>query len=435
MSDALQQRTSVIALGDTPKGGRIYLQGKWLLKAGFETDAKFEADITPGRITLSLFADGTRRVSGKQNRSIPVIDIENLQVRDAFVNTPKLLVTVRDHTITITPAHTLILIRERKMTMTEGSLFSGGGFLTQAAASLGFTPRFGVEIEPDYAEIYEANHPSAAMFNCSVEEVPYESLRQYRPLGLLTMGIPCEPFSRSRHWDRGTDAEGKQIRRDRELPPEAHPNGDMVYWGLRAIEATNPSMILAENVPDFLKSSAFHIFHNVLTRLGYNVEGRIVDPLDYGGLTSRKRAIIIARTGAPVDWPAPALFSTRTMGDILEPSEAGEWFDESTKPWLFRHWRDQTAKGNGFASQQITVDSFSSGSITKRYFAGQGQNPVVKHPTLPDTFRWLSLAEVKRLHGIADNYFVGQTKTLAGEVIGQGVVVDTMRQILAANLN
>jgi site-specific DNA-cytosine methylase len=102
---------------------------------------------------------------------------------------------------------------------------------------------------------------------------------------------------------------GKQVRRDRELPPEAHPNGgDMVYWALRAVEATNAHTVLIENVPDFLKSSAFHILRNVLTRLGYNVEGRIIDPLDFGALTSRKRAIIIARTGAPVKWPAPTVF-------------------------------------------------------------------------------------------------------------------------------
>jgi hypothetical protein len=85
-------------------------------------------------------------------------------------------------------------------------------------------------------------------------------------------------------------------------------------------------------------------------------------------------------------------------------------------------------------SQQITSDSPSCPTITKRYFAGQGQHPVVKHPTIPDTYRWFNLDEVKRLHGISDEYFVGGSKTLAGELIGQGVVVDTMTQLIAANV-
>jgi len=116
------ERNSVIALGETAKGGRVYLQGKWLLKAGFEPDARFKADITPRKIVLQLIEDGTRRVSGKLKKSIPVIDIENQQVRDAFANTPRLLVTARENTITITPAHTLVLVQERRLSMTEGSI-------------------------------------------------------------------------------------------------------------------------------------------------------------------------------------------------------------------------------------------------------------------------------------------------------------------------
>lgn len=433
------QRTSIVTLANTPKGGRIYLQGIWLLKAGFEPEASYSVEFEGGCITIRTAEDGRRKVSAKQNRTVPVIHIENQQVRDAFATCTKLQVVTRQGTIVITPARTAQLVSERRMNFTEGSLFSGGGLLTEAAASLGFKPRFAVELMPEYADVYEANHPGAAMFQCSVEEVSFEALSAHRGIGLLTLGIPCEAFSRSRNWDRGTDEQGNQIRRNRELPPEAHPNGDMVYWAIRAIEATNPHTVLIENVPDFLKSSAYFILNNVLARLGYNVDARIVNPVDHGELTMRKRAIIVARTGERVDWPAPILFSTRTMGDILDPVEVGEWFTEETKPWLFNHWREQAAKGNGFAPseggvQRITTASRCVGSITKRYFSGQGQNPVVEHPTQPGTYRWLTLAEVKRLHGIRGDYQLGQSKTLAGELIGQGVVVTTMREIIAATL-
>jgi DNA (cytosine-5)-methyltransferase 1 len=388
--------------------------------------------LTPtGRI--DYFAAGNTNVGFTP---IPVIDIQNDSLRDAFARISKLSVVARNNVIEITPARTVLLVQERKLTFTEGSLFSGGGFLSLAAQQLGFQPQFAVECEPDYAEVYEANHPAAKMFNCSVEEVPWEALRVYRPLGLLTMGIPCEPYSRSRHWDKGTDEDGNQIRRDRSLPPEAHPNGDMVYWALRAVEATNAHTVLIENVPDFLKASSYFILKTALERLGYRVEGRVIDPLDYGELASRKRAVIVARTGsAPVAWPAPIIFNTRTMGEILAPVDSPEceWFDRDSKPWLYRHWETQAAKGNGFVSQRITADSSSVGAITKRYFAGQGQHPVVQHPNKPGTYRWLSLREVKELHGIPANYYTGESKTLSGELIGQGVIVSTMRRIIEAN--
>ena len=113
----------------------------------------------------------------------------------------------------------------------------------------------------------------------------------------------------------------------------------------------------------------------------------MIGPIDFGGLTSRKRAIILARTGGPVEWPVPNLFSTRTLSDVLLPTKQREWFNEESKPWLFRHWREQVAKASGFVSQQLTANSSHVSTITKRYFAGQGQHPVVKHPTLPNTYQ------------------------------------------------
>ena len=73
-------------------------------------------------------------------------------------------------------------------------------------------------------------------------------------------------------------------------------------------------------------------------------------------------------------------------------------------------------------------------SAPKRYFNGQGDCPVVAHPTQEGTFRWFSLDEVKRLHGIRQDYHLGGSKTLAGGVIGQGVVVSVMAKIIAVNL-
>jgi site-specific DNA-cytosine methylase len=422
--------SSVVALGETAKGGRIYLQGKWLLKAGFEHDSRYVAEIKTNEVVIRVDSDGKRRVSSKMKQTIPVIDIENQQLKEAFRNCDKLQVTAHDQIITITRAHTVILVQDRKLVLTEGSLFSGGGFLTEAARRLGFKPSFAVEVVPEYAEIYSANHPGSHMYNQSVEQVSWEALKMYRPLGLLTMGIPCEPFSMIRTLNRG----GQQ-KRDKALPPEAHEHGDMVFWALRAVEATNPHTVMIEEVPNFLLSGAGFILQNVLRRLGYHVDSRVINPVDYGELTARKRAIVIARTDGPVVWPEPVTASTRTLGDILEAPDAPgvEWFDRNSKSWLFDHWEKQTAKGNGFPSQKVSALSKSVGTIKKRYFAGQGDNPVVVHPDNPDICRWFTLNEVKRLHGIDDSYFTGNSKTLAGEVMGQGVHVGMMQKVLEAN--
>lgn len=421
---------TIVSLADTAKGGRIYLNGKWLLKSGFEPASSYEIEITENRIVLRKTDTGSRRVSAKRNQTVPVIDIQNSSLSDAFGLTTKLQVRAVEHVITITPAHIAQRISERKPLKTEGSLFSGGGLMTQAAASLGFTPKFAVELDPRYAEIYAENHRSADIYNGSVEEVSFDSLRSYAPLGLLTLGIPCEPFSSARRLDHGG-----QNKRDKELPPEAHENGDMVYFALRGIEATNPYTVVIEEGPNFLKSGAGFILQNAMRRMGYHVDARIISPVDYGELQLRKRAIIIGRTDGPVQWPAPIQTGTRTIQDILDPAEEveGEWFTRATKGWLFNHWEAQTAKGNGFASQVVTEDSTSVGTIKKRYLAQQGDNPVLAHPTEEGKYRFFTLKEIMRLAGLPESYFVGDAKTVAGECIGQGIVVSAISQIISVN--
>jgi C-5 cytosine-specific DNA methylase len=78
-------------------------------------------------------------------------------------------------------------------------------------------------------------------------------------------------------------------------------------------------------------------------------------------------------------------------------------------------------------------NSTSVGTIKKRYISQQGDNPVLAHPTEEGKYRFFTLNEIKRLAGLPDSYELGEAKTVAGECIGQGVVVSTVAQILAVN--
>ncbi|MEI8198046.1 MAG: DNA cytosine methyltransferase, partial [Phycisphaerae bacterium] len=275
-----------------------------------------------------------------------------------------------------------------------------------------------------YAETYAANHPHATVFNSSVEEVSWEALKRFRPLGLMTMGIPCEPYSVIRRLDRGG-----QVKRDKALPPEAHELGDMFFWGLRAIEACNPHTVIIEEVPPFLTSAAGFVTIQVLKRFGYNVEGKIIDPSTFGEITGRKRTVIIATMG-DIHWPGLSTCDFK-LGDILDP-EPLEWFNRVSKPWVFNHWETQTAKGNGFAPPILTAQDSKVPTIKKRYFAGQGDNPVVGHPTIPGNCRWLTINEVKRIQGLPQEFILPASKTTAREIMGQGVVVSLFRKIIKA---
>lgn len=409
------QRLAVTKIGECQGSPRVWLQGKYLLNADFAPGKLMEVTFEKNKVTLSLSATGTKKVSSKNKGETPVIDINSQQLREAFGNCAELQVSVSKKTIVLTPARTAAKIAARVRNGKEGSIFSGGGFLSQAAKEAGFTPAFAVEWDEKYAEIFSANHPEAKMFNMSVHEVPVEELPQVE---LMTLGIPCEPFS------------NKRRNGNKELPPEAHELGDMTFWALRIIDAVNPYTVICEEVPGFLNSGAGWVFINAMKRMGYNVETKVMDPTDYGSLTGRRRAVIVCTTGASFEWPAEEP-KTQKLGAVLDTEPEG-WFDRNTKAWLFNHWDTQTAKGNGFAPTPVTADSAEVGTIGKRYFAIQGDSPVVAHPTLPGTVRLFSIGEVKRLHGIPTDYFLGDSKTTAGEIMGQGVVVTTFAKVIKA---
>lgn len=420
------KRSSTVSIGQHRGSPRLYLEGKWIGKMGFQPGNNIRVDFLTNKITIVPDEEGDRRVSGKRKNTVPIIDINCQELGEIFEGAQSVQVIAGSDEITITPAYTVTLQSTRILAPTEASMFSGGGLLSLAAKQAGFEPKVAVEINPKYADIFETNHPSAHMYNMSVSEVPYGELERFKPIGLFTAGIPCEPFSHVRRLNRGLK-NGKQVKRDNSLVPETHELGDMTFWTLRNIEALNPHTIILEEVPAFLKSGAGQILLNVLKRLYRYVDYKTVNSLDYGSLTGRKRLVIVAQD-IPIKWPDEGSLG-RSLGDILDP-EPHEWFNKSTKKWLYDHWDKQTAKGNGFASQQYDENSPYVGTITKRYFSQQGGNPVIKHPEKDGHHRWLTLNEVKRLHGLPDNYYLGTSKTLAGEVMGQGVVVDTFQTII-----
>ncbi len=421
-------RTTVLAIGQHRGAPRIYIEGRYLLIAGFAPGNRYEAVFASESIELTLSDDG-RTVSGKKHNTIGVIDLRSADIEETFGNANRVTVQCGQGRITIRHSRTHARQRERQLDHRCVDLFSGGGLLSEATRQAGFRTIAAIEIDRRYADIHQANH-GGHMINASVEEAPWDQLAGLAPIGLLTMGIPCEPYSAVRRLDRDG-----QTKRDRTLPPEAHELGDMVYWALKAADVLNPHTVVIEEVPRFLTSGAYYILAHAMRRMGYRVGDRIINPIDFGELTGRRRAVVVATTFDDIRWPGSCVDTrARHLGDVLDdlPRDDPRWFDPDTKPWLFKHWDKQTAKGNGFEPPKLTADSTHCPTIKKRYFAGQGDNPVVVHPRKMGVYRWLTIAEVRRLMNLPGDYDLGTAKTTAGEILGQGVEVRTFTRIIRA---
>jgi hypothetical protein len=141
---------------------------------------------------------------------------------------------------------------------------------------------------------------------------------------------------------------------------------------------------------------------------------------------------MVATSDERVYWPQPSRTS-RTLGDIFDAPEEveGEWFDAESKPWFFEHCRKQTKKGNGFEAVRVAADSESVKGVTKRYLSGRGDNTVIEHPTRPGVVRFFTLSELRKLFGVPADFQL-PAKTVAGEIIGQGVIVPLFQKIIEA---
>jgi DNA (cytosine-5)-methyltransferase 1 len=190
---------------------------------------------------------------------------------------------------------------------------------------------------------HTANHPNARHFCTGIDDINPRELFADGELDVLWASPECTHHSVARG--------GKPI----------NDQSRATAWCVtRWAEALRPSVILVENVPEFLtwgaigadgrplkskKGATFRAWVAVLESLGYRVDWQILCAADYGDPTTRKRLFVQAVRGKRrITWPNAThsktgeaeLFSTRrpwkTARDIIDWSNPGASIYERKRP-------------------------------------------------------------------------------------------------------
>jgi DNA (cytosine-5)-methyltransferase 1 len=155
-------------------------------------------------------------------------------------------------------------------------LFCGAGGMTLGFVTAGFHPVFAVDIEPAAVATARAN------FGSHVVEAPIESITDYPAADVIIGGPPCQGFSQL----------GKRLPND--------PRNQLWRYYMRAVDLVRPAAFVIENVPQLLTSQEYAEIRREAHRLGYEVDGRVLNAADYGVPQTRKRAIVVgSRVGTP----------------------------------------------------------------------------------------------------------------------------------------
>jgi len=193
-----------------------------------------------------------------------------------------------------------------------------------------------------------------------------------------------------------------------------------------------------ECVPGLLHDSVGVALMGALRRIGYDVQARILNAADHGGLTKRERAVIVAQTpmadGTVQDpWP-PVAPTTQRIADVLDvdvPDSA--WVRRLESPHLFDRSASNREKGRGFVMRPTDATERATGTFTREYGEGRLRvdQPMLAHPKEPETVRPFTVTEGLRLMGMRTDYRLPSAKTVAWHLIGQAVHVGLFRQVIS----
>lgn len=203
-------------------------------------------------------------------------------------------------------------------------LFAGLGGFHVGFDKAGFECVFACEIDDHLRDLYKQNHnitPHDDIRTLDIETIPEHDV--------ICAGFPCQPFSLA----------GK--KKGAKCPE----SGRLIDDVIRIANHHKPKFIILENVPNILtiaEGSFWEYLTEKFSEIGYNLEYKVISPVEVGIPQNRKRVFIVAyQKGSDVDLSTVFNFMPQeevSLENILNrglPSKALE----DKKVDLLKYWQ------------------------------------------------------------------------------------------------
>jgi len=180
-------------------------------------------------------------------------------------------------------------------------LFSGVGGISLGFEQAGFTTVGANDFDDNALDAYALNHPDAVIWRGPIESLDTATVLDDLGMGVgeldvLVGGPPCQGFSKNRA-RRHVDGEFVE-----------DPRNHLFKEYLRFVDELKPRVVLIENVPEILIKNDGQYAAEIRKRLhsmGYSMNARVLNAVDYGVPQRRRRAIILAAREGVVPMPEP----------------------------------------------------------------------------------------------------------------------------------
>lgn len=439
MQSSQLQSCVVRKVGQHRGKARVWLQGTLPTRSGFRPGVPYRLQVDGQSKTVALIKDqhGTRIVSHKEkdDRQIPVIDINNQELSELFEGMEQIRVIFTDDAICLMPLASEQKAMERRDRLASrldagepirvGSLSHGGGILSHALHH--GLARAGVKTELVFANdiredclVHAAEHNDAWLPKTKLLAMPMQELALddgiMSRLGvceLLEAGLPCNAASVA-----------ARAKKRNQVQPEDDPDvGHLAMAFIMIIAKVRPVICVLENVVPYRSTASMSMIRTQLQDMGYVVHETQVNGRDWNCLEARERMYMVAVTkGVAFDITAliPPEKQELRVGDALDDigPEDSSW--NSFDYLKAKEVRDMAA-GKGFQMQKVYPEDDHVPTIRKFYHKGGSTDPYLAHPTNPDLMRKFTVAEHARMKSIPPQLVADTTQTFGHELLGQSI--------------
>lgn len=293
-------------------------------------------------------------------------------------------------------------------------LFCGiGGFrqaATQAITQKGLKPQcvFSSDIDHFAQQAYEANYgerPIGDITKVDAKDIPDHDL--------LLAGFPCQPFS--------IIGEGKGLEDTR---------GTLFFDIARIIEEKKPKAFVLENVKNLRSHDGgrtFKMIYSVLTKLGYSVDAKVLNALDFGLPQKRERVFIVGHRGPMLfPWPTEKM-PMKPLAEILEKEVPEQFYVSETirQKRLAAH----TPKVYPAIWHENKSKNISSHPYSCALRAGASYNYL-----LVNGERRLTPREMLRLQGFPDEFKIAVSDAQTRKQAGNSLPVPVAEYVISSLL-
>ncbi len=157
------------------------------------------------------------------------------------------------------------------------STFSGAGGSSVGYKLAGGNVLMANEISKEVCEIYKLNHPKTKMVNKDIKDFNIN----FNNIDILDGSPPCKKFSIAR-------------AKKKEYITRTEIDKNLIFDYLNLVKLNFPKICIVENVREFLNDLIFNEALKAFKELGYIVNYKILNAVNYGVPQSRIRLFIIA---------------------------------------------------------------------------------------------------------------------------------------------